>query len=307
MAAWLVAVGVAVAVAVSAAGLPSAAGRAGPGAAPVRPAAGQARGGPGLAGANTAAVRAAAAAWVRRQAGPAAIVACDPAMCAALRVAGLPAANLVTLGTAAAADPLGASLVVATAAVRSQFGARLAAVYAPAVLARFGSGRARIDVRVVAPGGSAAYLRALRSDRQERQQAGHELLAGGSVTAAPAAARQLRDGRADDRLLVTLAVLAAAAPVRVVSLGGGGPGASQAVPLPAATVTGPAGSREQAARMLAFLRSQRPPYLAVHSGLGRLGSRWGVRFAFAVPGPLGLLGPGAPQAAAAVRLGAAAR
>ena len=77
-------------------------------------------------------------------------------MCAALQSAGLPAADLLVLGTATP-DPLGADLVVATAAVRSQFGARLAGVYAPVVLARFGTGAAGIDVRVIAPGGAPAY------------------------------------------------------------------------------------------------------------------------------------------------------
>jgi hypothetical protein len=52
-------------------------------------------------------------------------------------------------------DPLGSDLVIATAAIRAQFGARLASVYAPAIIASFGSGNARIDIRLVFPGGTA--------------------------------------------------------------------------------------------------------------------------------------------------------
>jgi hypothetical protein len=92
------------------------------------------------------ATRASAARWVSAQVGPSAIVSCDPAMCAALQASGVAASRLVVLGTAAP-DPLGSDLVIATPAVRSQFGARLAGVYAPEVIASFGSGTGRIDIR----------------------------------------------------------------------------------------------------------------------------------------------------------------
>ena len=92
-----------------------------------------------------------------------AIVACDPDMCSALLARRIAPGNLLELRSAAP-DPLGSDVVVATAAVRSQFGTRLASVYAPAVLASFGSGRFRIDVRAVAPDGAAAYRAGLASD-----------------------------------------------------------------------------------------------------------------------------------------------
>ena len=96
-----------------------------------------------------AATRDQAAVWIATQAGPGTIVACDPAMCAALQASGVAAARLLVLGTAAA-DPLGSDIVVAqTPALRGQFGARLASVYTPAVIASFGSGAARIDVRAI--------------------------------------------------------------------------------------------------------------------------------------------------------------
>ena len=79
---------------------------------------------PAAAGsAATTAVRRQAAAWIARQVSRSAIVSCDPAMCAALRTQAFPAGNLLTLQPSAE-DPLGSDVVVATAAIRSQFGSR---------------------------------------------------------------------------------------------------------------------------------------------------------------------------------------
>ena len=65
-------------------------------------------------------------------------VACDPAMCrgCSRRV---PASRLKPLPVSAP-DLLGSGVVVATTAVRGQFGSRLAAYYAPQLIASFGSG-----------------------------------------------------------------------------------------------------------------------------------------------------------------------
>ena len=96
-----------------------------------------------------------AAAWVASEVSASAILACDPVMCSVLARHGVPAPDLLVLRPGAAV-PLGSALVVATAAVRAMAGARLTAVYAPQTLASFGSGAARIDVRVVAPDGAPA-------------------------------------------------------------------------------------------------------------------------------------------------------
>ena len=118
-----------------------------------------------------AATRTTAARWIAGQVSASAIVACDPAMCSALQASGVAAGRLLALGTSAS-DPLGSDLVVATPALRSQFGARLASVYAPAVIASFGSGPARIDIRAVAADGTAAYDAAAAADRSARIAAG---------------------------------------------------------------------------------------------------------------------------------------
>ena len=109
----------------------------------------------------SAATRDEAATWIAGQVAASAIVACDPAMCAALQADGLPATRLLVLGTATA-DPLGSDVVVATPAVRNQFGTRLQSVYAPVVIASFGTGAGRIDIRAIAPDGTAAYQAAAR-------------------------------------------------------------------------------------------------------------------------------------------------
>ena len=103
--------------------------------------------------AAAAAARQQAAAWVASQAQPPtpSWPATPPCArprrrtaCSAYRTAGA--------GPRRGADPLGSDLVVATPAVRGQFGARLAGrVRAPVTLAAFGSGAARIDVRAMAP------------------------------------------------------------------------------------------------------------------------------------------------------------
>ena len=96
--------------------------------------------GPGLG--PEAAARAKAVTWIVHQVSHAAEVACDSQCVLDLARKGFPSANLDPIGPQST-DPLGAIVVVATAPVRAQYGARLASVYAPIVMASFGSGNAR--------------------------------------------------------------------------------------------------------------------------------------------------------------------
>ncbi len=98
------------------------------------------------------------------------------------RPAASPRAGCWCSGTSAS-DPLGSDLVVATPALRSQFGARLASVYAPVVIASFGSGAARIDIRAVAADGTAAYDSAARGRPQREDRGGRA--ARSATTASP--------------------------------------------------------------------------------------------------------------------------
>ena len=136
------------------------------------------------------AARTEAVTWILRQASRAAVVSCDPQVCANLVSGGFPSANLLTLEPTSN-DPLGSTLVVATAAVRAQFGPRLASVYAPAIIASFGSGSARIDIRLVFPGGAASYGAAAQTALRARKAADAQLLANSQVVASAAARAQL--------------------------------------------------------------------------------------------------------------------
>ncbi len=262
---------------------------------PGRPSAGQ----PGAAAkavAAAAAARQRAAAWVAGQDSPDAIVACDPAMCAALEAHGVPAGRLLAL-TPARSDPLGSDLVVATAAVRGQFEARLAGVYAPVTLASFGSGTARIDVRVVAPDGAAAYWAALAADVRARASAGAQLLRNRSIHVSAAARAALADGEVDPRLLVALATLAHLHPLDIAGFSRPSPGASVGVPLRSADIAGaaPPGSRHPASlhSLMVILQAQRSPYLPSSLEIVQITPGGAVlRIGYPVPSPLGLLRSG---------------
>jgi hypothetical protein len=234
------------------------------------------------------AARTAAARWIAGQVSPSAIVACDPAMCAALQASGVAAGRLLVLGTSAS-DPLGSDLVVATPALRSQFGARLASVYAPAVIASFGSGAAAIDIRAVAADGTAAYDSALAGDRSARVAAGEQLIGNRRITMTAAAAAVLRAGQVDPRLLAMLAALAAQQPLRILAFGDPSPGASAAIPLRSVELAPAAAGAQAAARlrtMLSFLQAQRSPFLPATAALVHQSA---LSVEYAAPSPLGLL------------------
>ena len=127
-------------------------------------------------------VRDEAAAWVAAQVSRSAVVSCDPVMCQALEKHGIPARGLHELKPGAPA-PLHSDVIVATAAIRAEFGAGLTSVYAPGVIASFGSGSTRIDIRVIARKGGAAYRSALSADLAARKKAGPQLLRIGGISA----------------------------------------------------------------------------------------------------------------------------
>ena len=237
----------------------------------------------------SAATRTAAASWIAGQVASSAVVACDPAMCAALQADGLPAARLLVLGTATA-DPLGSDVVVATASVRNQFGARLASVYAPAVIASFGSGPGRIDIRATASDGTAADASARAADRRARVSAGGQLLHNSRIAVAPGARAALSEGDVDPRLLMLLAALAVQQPVRVGAFGDPSPGASQAVPLRSAQIAPlrPGTQAESRLRaMLSFFEAQQQQFLPLRASLAGTSA---LTVEYAAPSPLGLIG-----------------
>jgi hypothetical protein len=248
----------------------------------------------GVSGVVAAAgVRRHAATWVAQQVSGDAVVACDPAMCGALQAAGVPVGRLLVLQPSQG-DPLGSEVLIATAAVRSQFGSRLGGVYAPVVLASFGSGADQIQVRVVAPDGAAAYRAAFAADVAARKSAGAAVLGNANIEIAPAARSQLAAGQVDARLLLTVVALAHSYPVQIISFGQPASGATPGVPLRSAEIAGAApahGHRSVSLQILrAFLSAQRTPYRPSAVTTVRLGPRTVLDVEYPAPTPLGLLG-----------------
>ena len=244
---------------------------------------------------DAAAARSEAASWVAAQVSPSAGVSCDPVMCQAIASRGFPSADLdrVLRGTI---YPQYSGVIVATAAVRREFGAYLSSGYAPVIIASFGSGPAQVNVRVIAPAGSASYKAAVSVDLQARALAGAQLARSLRIDASALVRRQLRVGRVNARVLVILAALAARSPVLVLAFGDSGPGAGAASPLRSVELARPgetagAGHLRSLRAMVALLDAQQAPFRPARIAPVRLADgRAVVRVEFAAPSPLGLLG-----------------
>ena len=133
--------------------------------------------------------------WILHQVSPAAVVSCDTEVCEDLVKNGFSLSQVSPLGPGSN-DPLGSTLLVATATVRNQFGSRLA-VYAPALIASFGTGNARIDIWWLYPGGAAAYSSALPSALRSRQGYDAELLTNSNIRLSTKAREQILSGQVD--------------------------------------------------------------------------------------------------------------
>jgi hypothetical protein len=246
------------------------------------------------------AARGEAAAWITGQVSRDSIVSCDPVMCSVLQSHGYPVGNLDVLGPNAP-DPLDSSVIVATDALRSQFGSRLTSVYAPLTLASFGTGSAEVDVRVVAPDGAPAYLHQLSTDVAARKSLGAALLHDPRIAAEPAARGQLAAGLVDPRLLLTISTMSALHPLSIVSFGDAAHGASAGVPLREAILFGGIGdgTADNGAGLAAlarFLSGQQPPYLPAVIQTVRIATGdHALRVRFTAPTPLGLINGNQPS------------
>ena len=245
------------------------------------------------------ALRGEAAAWIAQQVASGVAISCDRVMCAALEARGLPARDLLVLGSLSP-DPRHTQIVVETAAVRTLFGTSLDLAWAPGVLASFGSGPAGITVRVVASHGAVAYQTGLASELAAGKAAGAGLLAARRISAAATARAQLTAGLVDLRLLSALSALARHLPVSLVGFGNVGPGASAGVPLRFADLS--QASQAAGLTQAAYVRSARTylsgfdtrfrPVRVVPMVLPR--GRAVLRVEFTAPSPLAVSGtPGA--------------
>jgi hypothetical protein len=228
-----------------------------------------------------------AASWVAQQVLPSVLIGCDPLMCKSLQAAGVSASRLSEI-MSSAADPLGVEVIVATPALRSQFGPRLATVYAPLVLASFGAGAQQIAIRYLEPAGANAFEQSLASAQQARVEAGEQLLGNKNIQASAQARAALIAGQVDPRLLVTLGLLAHEMPVQLLLFDDSSPGASPEVPFRGAKIgaSAPAGLTAT----LAFL-AQQTTYQPSQYGEVRFGGSEAVSVQYDAPGPLGLDSP----------------
>jgi serine/threonine protein kinase len=239
-----------------------------------------------------AAARSAAINWILQQVSRAAIVSCDPQLCTDLANKGFPVANLLTLGPTSA-DPLGSALVVVTAAIRAQFGGRLVSVYAPATIASFGSGNARIDVQLVYPGGTASYRAAQQAALSARKAADAQLLNNSQIAVSRTARAQLLSGDIDPQLPELLATMAVGHPVRIVAFvnqspGGGPASLLRSVDLATADPEVNLTPAAYLAWMRAFLDAQRAPYQPAWAQQVRLRTGQTVlMIGYGAPSPLG--------------------
>jgi len=229
-----------------------------------------------------------AARWIAREVASNIVVGCDLEMCNQLQKSGFPGARLMQLQPTAP-DPLGAQVVVATPVIRNQFGTRLASVYAPLVIASFGSGAERVDIRYIAPDGSKAFEVQLVTDRKNRIAAGQQLLANNHVQASADARKALLAGQVDPRLLVTLGTLAGLMPIQLVAFDDPSPGASSDVPLRGAELG--TGASAGLPAMVAFLRAQQDQYAPAMASIIQIANgQHVVTVRYAAPGPMGLEG-----------------
>jgi serine/threonine protein kinase len=238
-----------------------------------------------------AAARTQAITWILQQVSRAAVVSCDPQVCTDLVSRGFPAADLLTLGPTST-DPLGSDLVIATAAIQAQFGSRLASVYAPAIIASFGSGNASIDIRLVFPGGTARYRAVEQATLRARKAADAQLLANSQITVSATARAQLLSGDIDPRLPMLIAGLAASHPVRIVdfvnqSPGGGPASLLRSVDLATADRAAHLTRAEYLGWMQAFVDAQTAQYLPAWMQQVTLRTGQAVlRIGYGAPGPL---------------------
>jgi predicted Ser/Thr protein kinase len=238
-----------------------------------------------------AAARTRAVTWILQQVSRAAVVSCDYQVCADLASRGFPSANLLTLGPGSA-DPLASDLVVATAVIRAQYGSRLASVYAPAIIASFGLGNARIDIRWVFPGGTAKYLAVQQAALRARKATDAQLLTNSQVTLSAVARAQLLSGDIDPRLPLLIALMAAGHPVRIVdfvdqSPGGGPASLLRSVDLATADRTAYLTHAAYLGWMRAFIDAQRAPYRPAWSQQVTLRTGQAVlRIGYGAPSPL---------------------
>jgi hypothetical protein len=179
--------------------------------------------------------------------------------------------------------PAAGAVVVATPVVRAQYGAQLAAT-APEIIAAFGTGPQSVQIRVVVPGGQAAYSQSASSATAARRSAGLKLIASHKVHAYPAPRLALTAGLVDLRLLTVLQRLAARYPVDIYSFADGSPVPGVSAPYRQAEIIGLTSKRTVTAiaRQLTGLPDSSRPALTIIRGPA---GNYGLTLRFKAPSP----------------------
>ena len=232
----------------------------------------------------TTATRNQAAAWVAQQVNSSVQVSCDPSMCSALKAHGV--RNLLALEPKAP-NPAG-SIVVATALIRSEFVD--VASYAPGVIASFGTGSGRIDIRQASQGGPAAFEKALQTDEQERKAVENTLANSLQIVATSKARKELAGGQVDARLGTLIEGMATELPrpVHILAFGDLAPGATAGLPLRSATLVG---SLPTLRALRTFALAQKGNYCPTYTDLTKAGKQHVLVVEFNAPILLGLFSP----------------
>ena len=208
-------------------------------------------------------------------------------MCQALVSRGIPAGHLYVLKPGMT-NPLDSAVIVATPVLQSQIGSKLTSIYAPGLLARFGSGKQQIQVRAIAPHGVPEYMSLVKSDLAARRMSGTELAGSTGIVSSATARKELAAGEVDARLMTVITGLAAAHPVDIVAFGESGPDTAMA-PFRSAEL-----AETNMREMVRTISGQPPPFRVAHMASVRLRSgRLVLRIDFTAPSPFGLLGGGA--------------
>jgi hypothetical protein len=235
----------------------------------------------------SAAAQSAAVAWMTSQVSSAAAIGCYPALCAALQAQGVSASRLVPLGSNLAG--VLTATVIATLPSADQ---KLADRYAPALIASFGNGGSRIEIRAVARDGAAAYQSAARADLAARTSAGAQLRRNPRIRFSATDAARLLAGEVDTRLLATLAGLSSEFTFQVTAFGDSSPGAPLLFRQVSLVVDGHGNGPARLAAALAMAKAQEGPYLPARAAIVRPGTGQALLvIEFAAPSPLGLLTP----------------
>jgi hypothetical protein len=208
-------------------------------------------------------------------------------MCRALVSRGIPAGHLHVLKPGMT-NPLASTVIVATPILQSQIGSKLTSIYAPGLLARFGSGKQQIQVRSIAPHGVPKYMSEVKSDLAARTMSGAALAGSTGIVSSATARGELAAGEVDSRLMTVITGLAASHPVDIVAFGESGPDTAMA-PFRSVEL-----AETNMREMMRTLTSQQPPFRVAHMSSVRLSSgRLVLRIDFTAPSLFGLLGAGA--------------